>query len=133
MFEVDSPLDQSYHCGWTTDCRFGARRATPSAIRATGLVHHHPRRGAMSIGAPVSAESLLAWLVRVSPIRAKQVVDMARWLNRGAPHQQRRLSRFARCKWTRMKQMICLKGLSAKHQLAVQPPKRRRRRRARYA
>ena len=49
MFEVDSPLDQSYHCGWTTDCRFGARRATPSAIRATGLVHHHPGRGAMYV------------------------------------------------------------------------------------
>ena len=101
--------------------RLGAQGAAASAAHR------------MSIGAPVSAESLLAWLVRVSPIRAKQVGDMARWLNRGAPHQQRRLSRFARCKWTRMKQMICLKGLSAKHQLAVQPPKRRRRRWARYA
>ena len=73
-------------------------------------LHRHPRRGAMSIGAPVSAESLLAWLVRVSPIRAKQVGDMARWLNHGAPHQQRHLSRFAWYKWTRMKQMICLKA-----------------------
>ena len=37
MFEVDSPPDQTHHCGWTTDCRFAARRTTASARRATGL------------------------------------------------------------------------------------------------
>ena len=38
IFEVDSPPDLTDYCGWTTDCRFAARRATPSALRATGLV-----------------------------------------------------------------------------------------------
>ena len=37
IFEVDSPPDQTHHCGWTTDCRFAARRTTASARRATGL------------------------------------------------------------------------------------------------
>ena len=37
MFEVGSPPDQTHHCGWTTDCRFAARRTTASARRATGL------------------------------------------------------------------------------------------------
>ena len=95
MFEVDSPPDQTHHCGWTTDCRFAARRTTASAHRATGLAQPPlaaRRATALDDGRSCPTGRPSAAAADLSPLCARRVPTLAQDRAKSQPKPSRSIS-----------------------------------------